>query len=222
MTNRLEFDSIEFAFGQKSLLTSVYMVCETGKLTGLLGRNGCGKSTLMKIVFGAIPSAQKSVRINGQALGLNYLAKNHISYLPQGSLIPDYLTLRGALGLFRIPEREVTELFPEVSEMMHLRPSLLSGGYRRIVEIMMILNSQAPFCLLDEPFTGLTPVYIEKIKDLISAIKSRKGIIISDHMYRHVTDLADRLYLLTNGQTYQVSDHKELVSRGYLSDLTSP
>jgi len=215
----LEFDSIEVSFGGRALLSSVHMACETGKVTGLLGRNGSGKSTLMKIVFGATPFEQKSVRVNGEFLGLNYLSRKVIAYLPQGGLVPSYLTLRKAFALFGVEESAITQHFPEAGDMMHLKPAELSGGYRRIFELILILRSRAMFCLLDEPFRGLTPVYIEKIKQLISAFKSEKGILITDHMHKHVLEVSDRMYVLANGQTYPVTDPEQLISLGYVTHL---
>jgi len=218
MKDRLEFDSIEVSFGGHKLLSSIYMVCTVGKITGLLGRNGCGKTTLMKIVFGAMPVDQKSVRVNGRSLGLNYLSERLISYLPQSDLIPPYFTVRKAFLLFGVDERDLLDLFPEVREMMDLKPSEVSGGYLRIFETFLVLKSKGSFCLLDEPFTGLTPLYMDKMKDLISATRSTKGIIVSDHMYKHVTEISDDLYLLANGQTYRVMNDEQLISLGYLGD----
>lgn len=217
--NRLEFDSIEVYREGRNLLGSVYMVCETGAVTALLGRNGCGKTTLLKIVFGATPWEQKSVRIDGRSMGIHYLASRAIAYLPQTNLIPSYLTMRRALSLFDIDAREITDLFPEAEDLLDHRSSELSGGYLRIFEILLILHSGAPFCLLDEPFTGLTPVYIERVKKILQKMKTQRGILITDHMHKHVMEIADRLYLLANGQTYHVTDKRQLISFGYVSHL---
>ncbi|MDQ2658469.1 MAG: ATP-binding cassette domain-containing protein [Bacteroidota bacterium] len=217
MSDRLEFDSIEVSFNGRTLLSNIYMLCETGKVTGLLGRNGCGKTTLMKIVFGALPFEQKSVRVNGHSLGINYLRQKLIGYLPQSNLIPSYLSIRRAFSLFEVSEAELTDVFPEVVGMLDLNPAAISGGYLRIFETFLILRAGTKFCLLDEPFTGLTPLYIEKMKDVISAAKGTKGIVVSDHLHRHVSDVSDSLYLLANGQTYRVVDPEQLVSLGYIS-----
>lgn len=195
------------------------MVSETGKVTGLLGRNGCGKSTLMKIVFGALHCEQKSVRVNDASLGLHYLSRKAIAYLPQEGLIPPYLTMRKAFSLFHVDERCLIDHFPEGSRMMDLKPTELSGGYLRIFETVLILHAHAIFCFLDEPFTGLSPVYIEKIKLLIVQRKDEKGIVISDHMHKHVSEISDALYVLANGQTYRIDEPERLVSLGYLSHL---
>jgi ABC-type multidrug transport system ATPase subunit len=217
--NRLEFDSIEVYRHGRNLLSSVYMSSETGTITALLGRNGCGKTTLLKIVFGATASAQKSVRINGRSLGMHYLQARAIAYLPQGDLIPYYLTIRSALRLFEIEVTKITNVFPEAEAFLDYRPSQLSGGYVRIFEILLVLHSGSPFCFLDEPFTGLTPAYIEKIKEILLTMKGERGILITDHMHKHVMEIADRLYLLANGQTYHITDHSQLVSRGYVNHL---
>lgn len=219
MSHRLEFDSIQISLGGHTVLSSVYMFSETGCITGLLGRNGCGKTTLMKIVFGAMQWEQKSVRINSVSMRTRYLSKRLIAFLPQDHLIPEYLTLEKAFALYNIPEEEVLEDFPEAEEMMDHRPAQLSGGYLRIFEILLTLKSNALFCLLDEPFSGLTPVYIEKVKILLQKAKARKGIIITDHLHRHVLELSDNLYLLANGQTYHVKDMEQLVSLGYVNAL---
>jgi ABC-type multidrug transport system ATPase subunit len=217
MMQKLEFDSINFGFGVHDLLSNIYMSCEAGSITGLLGRNGSGKTTLMKIVFGAIPYEGKSVRINDHFLGLDYLSENRIAYLPQKKLIPSYLSIGKALSLFKIDEEEITGIFPEAKTMIRQKPDELSGGYLRIFEILLILKSRPVFCLLDEPFSGLMPLHIDRIKAIMQAEKKHKGIIITDHLYRHVSDVADKLYLLANGQTYPIKDKDQLVSLGYLN-----
>jgi len=219
MIRKLEFDSIHLSFGDRSLLSNIYMLCETGRVTGLLGRNGSGKTTLMKIVFGAMAFEQKSVRINSNSLGMDYLGKNLIAYLPQRSLIPSYLSMGKAFSLLNVPQEEITVLFPEAGNMMDMRPRELSGGYLRIFEILLIVKSKAIFCLLDEPFSGLTPLYIDKIKEILQEAKNKKGIIVTDHMHRHVVEIADSLYVLANGQTYHVKDPDQLITLGYVNAL---
>lgn len=216
MNDRLEFDSVEISFGGRTVLSSIYMICEKGKITGLLGRNGCGKTTLMQIVFGAYPYPQKSIRINGTSLGMNYLSRKVIAYLPHSDFIPGYLTLRKALCLFDVAPDLILEDFPEFEGMMDMRPSQLSGGYLRIFEVLLVLRSRADFCLLDEPFTGLTPVFIDRVKQVFTRAKDSKGLVITDHLHRHVVEISGRLYLLANGQTYHVTNVDQLVSLGYV------
>jgi ABC-type multidrug transport system ATPase subunit len=216
----LEFDSLEKSFGLHRVLSSVYMKCEVGEVIGLLGRNGSGKSTLMQIVFGSLYADHKSVRVNGESISTgNYMAKQAISYLPQGNLIPLYLTIREAFALFRISTGEVTQQFPDVNKYLDYKPREISGGYLRIIETLLVLKSKANFCILDEPFSGLMPLHIEKLRTVIHQAKAHKGIIITDHLFRQVTSLSDRLYLLNHGKTYPIQNEEQLIDFGYTNAL---
>ena len=90
MAHRLEVDSILLEFGNKLVLQDVFFHCETGKVIGLLGRNGAGKSCLLNIIYGVLPLVNKSVRLDGKALSRNYRDPNDFRYLPQFSRITSY------------------------------------------------------------------------------------------------------------------------------------
>ena len=126
----LEFDSLQLSFSDKTILSSIYMKCEAGEIVGLLGRNGTGKSSLMKIVFGILSAEFKSVRINGATLFAN---NGVISYLPQHPLIPPYLSVREAFELFHISCDSVVGDHPYLKDFLDLKPGQLSGGYRRLM-----------------------------------------------------------------------------------------
>ena len=83
--------------------------------------------------------------------------------------------------------------------------SNLSGGQRRLAEIIIFLNTASKFIILDEPFTHLMPIQIEELKEIISLAKTNKSIIISDHQYRHLIDISDKVYLIKDAKTYQLS-----------------
>lgn len=214
----LEFDGIELSFGTHSVLSSVYMKCETGKIIGLMGRNGCGKSSLMKTVFGSWKNPNQSVRVNSFPLIGNYQQDKFISYLPQENFIPQKLTVAMALEYFEMNCESLVEHFPDFKVLLFIPARDLSGGHLRLLETFLILKSPHPFCLLDEPFSGLMPLHIEYMKRLISQAKSSKGIILSDHLYRHTMEMADEIYLLSNGKTYLIKDREELIFRGYLPE----
>jgi ABC-type multidrug transport system ATPase subunit len=219
MKNILEFDSIALSFDGRKILASVYMQCQQGEVVGLLGRNGSGKSSLMKAVFGILDVEHRSVRVNGISMHGDYCQKRIIAFLPQDKLIPSYVSLRTAFRLFEIDIDQIISVAPEIKDFFNFKSYELSGGSLRLIEALLILYSPAPFCILDEPFTGLMPVHIETLKNIITKSKNRKGIIVSDHMHRHVTELSDRLYLLTNGKTYEVKESERLVELGYLNSL---
>ena len=218
--NVLEFDSLYLEFGAKRVLSSIYMKCETGKITALLGRNGSGKSCLMKIVFGALDSEYKSVRVNGTSLQGNYFTKEIISYLPQGHLIPPFLRIQEAINLFRVDAGLIIQSFPEFVGLLKKRTNELSGGQLRFLEVLLILHSRHPFCILDEPFSGLMPLHIEKLQQILSIAKSNKGILITDHLHRHVRSISDDLYVLNQGKTYFIKEEQQLIDLGYLTTLS--
>jgi ABC-type multidrug transport system ATPase subunit len=217
MANTLEFDSLELWFEKRPILSGIYMKCAAGEVVGILGRNGSGKSSLMKIVFGSLKASHQSIRINGESLAYDFIEKRLIGYLPQENLIPSFLSIRKAMKLFGIDEGEIIKAFPETEAALELYPQQLSAGSLRIIEALLILKSKALFCILDEPFSGLMPVNIDKLKQIIAEEKKKKGIMITDHLYRHVLSLTDRLYLLANGRMYQVKDEGDLMARGYLN-----
>ena len=217
MKHVLEFDSLELWYQTRSILSSVYMKCEVGEIVGVLGRNGSGKSSLMKIVFGSLKGSHQSIRIDGKQLPANHLNRRLIGYLPQESLIPSFISIRKTFRLFGISEEEIIVEFPEIKDFLELKPTQLSGGYQRIIEAILILKSKGLFCILDEPFSGLMPVHVEKLKQIITLEKAKKGIIVTDHMYRHVLSITDRLYLLANGKTYLVKSEEDLIARGYVN-----
>jgi ABC-type lipopolysaccharide export system ATPase subunit len=214
----LEFDSLYLEFDLRNVLSSVYMKCQTGNVVGLLGRNGSGKSCLMKIVFGSMQAEHKSIRIDGRYYPGNTLKETRITYLPQENFIPSFLTLKQALDLYRISPQYLIHHFPEFEKFLHLKAAELSGGYRRLAEVLMILQTPSWFSILDEPFSGLMPVHIETLRGIINIEKQEKGIIITDHLHRHVRGMADQLFVLTNGQTYKITDPDQLILLGYLVD----
>ena len=95
----------------------------------------------------------------------------------------------------------------------------LSGGERRILESYLILRSPTQFVMLDEPFSQVAPLHVSTLKALIRLEKSSIGILLTDHMHRHVTDIADRLYVLADGQTHLIRGGEDLVRYGYLAHL---
>lgn len=219
MKHKLEFNSLYLEFGLHRVLSSVYMSCSTGQVVGLLGRNGSGKSCLMKVVLGMMSAESKSVRINSTPLPDGYLKLKTISYLPQSDLLPPFITFQKALELYEIDYRILNDDFPKLESLLRRKSSEVSGGQRRLFEVLLVLFSKHPFCILDEPFSGLMPIQVEKLKETIKRLKADKGIIVTDHLHRHIREIADELYVLSNGQTYKISDEEQLIRLGYLLEL---
>ena len=214
--NRLLVDSVHLEFDKLQVLQSAYITSETGRVTGVLGRNGCGKSSLFKCIMGGIKPQNIFVRFNEEReTDYGHIGKR-IKYLPQNVFIPTNMTLGDAFDLYGVDYEGLVGFDPKFHTYQRLRPCELSGGEVRIAEMYMVLNSDAEFCILDEPFSNVAPKYVEKMQELISKHKAHKGIIISDHMYESVMSVADDLFLLRDGYTFPIKCREDLIHHGYI------
>lgn len=219
MSSLLEIDSVIKSFDEKQVLTDIYLKCETGDILGMLGRNGSGKSTLLKILFGTLAADSKFIRIDGKVYNNPYKTKNVLCYLPQHEFIPKHLVIDKAVELYL--SKPSVDFFLNDSLLTQLRKSKvsnLSGGELRYLEIKLLLNTDSKFVLLDEPFNGVSPLLVEYIKSLIIDSSKTKGIILTDHDYRNVLDVANRYCLIFDGGIKLIVDKYELVKWGYVSD----
>lgn len=213
----LEVDSIELAFGNQKIIQNIYLKIPGNQVTAILGRNGGGKSCLLQIIFGTLIPTYKSVRWNGQYVESPYRKRGLVRYLPQHPLTPASMRVGEAFEWYGI--HTDTMGYKKMPLLKDQRMGQLSGGERRFMETLMILLSPVQFVLLDEPFSHLSPICVELLKIIIQEQKSQKGILITDHMYRDVLDIADQTYLLQNGATYLLSNPcQELIDRGYIPE----
>ena len=217
MSNLLEIDSVVKSYGLYDVLTDIYLKCQTGDIIGMLGRNGTGKSTLMKILFGTLQADRKFIRIDGKVYNQPYKIINEICYLPQDSFLPKYMSVEKAIELY-LGKQQVTN-FLEDSILQKLNTSKishLSGGELRYLEIKLLLHTDCKFILLDEPFNGVSPILVGEIKKLILKTSEFKGIILTDHDYRNVLDVANQFCLIYDGGIKKIDNKQELVRWGYI------
>ena len=214
----LEADSIIKGFGHNNLLTDIYLKCATGEVLGILGRNGTGKSTLLQIIFGSLETENKSIRIDGQFYVIPFIASDKIAYLPQGNFLPYNLTVYSIIRTFISNENRGKAIAENkrINPILSKKISALSGGERRYLEVLLILNLPTLFALLDEPFSQIEPLYRTNIKSLITFYRKEKGIIITDHDYVNLLDVSDKTLLLTGGALKTIEDRKQLIDYNYL------
>ncbi len=213
----LKVDSVQLAFGLRKILKDVYLECKQGEVVGLLGRNGSGKSSLLKIIFGTLTPGYKYVSIDDKFIRKGYI-NNKIVYLPQHNYLPRGITIK-KLASKMVSSQYWNEFADQIiyKNHLHKKPEELSGGELRQLEMLMILYSKADFILLDEPFTHVTPIQCEYFKTIIKTVGKTKGIIITDHQYQNVLDVSDRIILLTEGCTKPITNIDELAVYRYIS-----
>ncbi|RYD84091.1 MAG: ATP-binding cassette domain-containing protein, partial [Sphingobacteriales bacterium] len=165
----LKVDSVQLAFDERKILQDVHLTCKQGEVIGLLGRNGCGKSSLLKIIFGTLKASYKYVSIDDTFIHKGY-HNNRMAYLPQHSYLP------GNIKISKLARMLVDETFWDVftdlsiyKQHAHETPGQLSGGELRQLEMLMIIHSKADFILLDEPFTHISPIQADEFKPIIQA-----------------------------------------------------
>lgn len=195
----LEADSIWLQFDSRKILQSVYIRVEVGRVTGLLGRNGVGKSSLLRSVLGLMPTESQSVRVNRQYVEKPFKQPGLIRYLPQHPLAPASLAVRKAFDWYDVDWKSVCDEYPDAEKLQNQPFGTLSGGERRWLETLLVLKSDVAFVLLDEPFSHVMPLQVEHLRQTIEREKTRKGILLSDHLYRYVLGISDDVYFLTNG-----------------------
>ncbi|GGK17823.1 ABC transporter ATP-binding protein [Yeosuana aromativorans] len=213
----VEIDNVELYFKEKRILNGIYLKAESGKVTGILGSNGCGKSCLLKIIFGELKPKYKLIRVDKKPILKPLYQTKLVSYLPQHNFIPNALKIKTAFKLFNVDWIDFIEIFPSFKTFENLKSKKLSGGERRVIELYLILKSSCEIVLLDEPFSHIAPLYINQIKTLIETEKHKKAIVITDHLYRHIISVSDTIYLLKNGCSKLINNLKELEDYKYLS-----
>ena len=212
----LSVDGLSQAYGGSRILREVGFEARAGEVTVLLGRNGVGKSTLLRTVMGLHPALSGSIRVDRAELaGLppQRRAEAGIGYVPQGREIfprlsvEENLQIGFATGrLQRIPD-QVYELFPVLAQMKRRRGGDLSGGQQQQLAIARALCTQPKVLLLDEPTEGIQPSVIKDIGRVIRRLADGGGIaiVLVEQYYDFARELAD---------AYLVMDRGEIVARG--------
>ncbi|NQY30005.1 MAG: ATP-binding cassette domain-containing protein [Flavobacteriaceae bacterium] len=216
--NTLHVDSINKSYDNNKILSDIFLTCKKGEIVGLIGRNGSGKSTLLKIIFGIEKCEHKFIQIGDKVINNIASRRTLINYLPQENFLPNNIKIKSLINLFQ-PKENRHELVNNdyIKPLLHKKNQELSGGEKRIVEILLIIHSNAEFILLDEPFNGVSPIVRTYIINYIRKIKSSKGFIITDHDYENVINLADKIMFLKDGVLKEVINQKQLVDSGYLT-----
>lgn len=213
--NTLLADSIRLSFGEFNVLNGAWLRSETGKVTGVLGRNGSGKSCMFRAIMGELKTQDLFVRYNDNVVTRSDEMGRYVKYQAQKPFLPPKMPLKKVFEYFGADYERFTDDFPKFAQYPDTPVKELFGGEVRIAETWLCLCSDSPFCILDEPFSYLAPVAIEVIQKLIQRQKEKMGIIVSDHNYEALLEVADEVLLLSDGYVHLVRDRSDLVRYGY-------
>ncbi len=197
----------------RAVVKGITLSVKRGEIVALMGPNGAGKTTSFYMIMGLIEAERGRIVLDGQDitdLPMYQRARLGVGYLPQEESIFRGLTVEENIrAVVELTEKDRSKRDDNVNALLdelnigHIRKSpalALSGGERRRVEIARALASRPSFILLDEPFTGIDPIAINDISDLIRYLKKRGiGILITDHRVRETLDIVDRASIMFQG-----------------------
>jgi urea transport system ATP-binding protein len=208
----LSISELEAGYGESMILRNVTMKVKPGQVICLMGRNGVGKTTLMKTIMGLIKPKKGSLYYGEKEmtqLPPDKRAKAGIGYVPQGRDIFPQLTIEEnlLLGLeaSRIRKKQVPdniyEMFPVLQEMRRRKGGDLSGGQQQQLSIARALVSEPELLLLDEPMEGIQPSIVMEIEQVIESIKASKrmSVLLVEQSLTFATSIADYYYVLDKG-----------------------
>ena len=221
----LELRNIEKSFGEKKVLTGVSFKAEGGKAFGLLGRNGAGKTTSIRILMDVFPANSGEVLIDGQPIDYNKIG---IGYLPEErglypkKIIIDQLTYFAELkGMSRKAAVESIDYWLGrlgMAEYRNKRLDTLSKGNQQKIQLITALAHNPDIIILDEPFSGLDPVNAMLLKDVVKEqIKKGKIVLFSSHQMNYIEEFCDSIAILNSGKTALSGDLHD-IKRGYVRD----
>lgn len=224
----LKIDTLHQYYGGSHILRGLSFEARLGEVTCLLGRNGVGKTTLLRCLMGLVPVREGSVEWEGKpitALKPHQRVQAGIAYVPQGREIFPRLSVEENLlmGLSRFPGREarevpafIYELFPVLEQMKQRRGGDLSGGQQQQLAICRALASRPRLLILDEPTEGIQPSVIKEIGTVIQRLAQRgdMAILLVEQFYDFAEALADHYLVMARGQIVQRGRGENMQAEG--------
>lgn len=209
----LRVKDLHSAYGQSEIIHGVSFEANPGEIIAIMGRNGMGKTTLMKTLIGINPIKSGSIEVDGMdmtKIPTHLRVKNGIAYVPQGRQIFSSLTVEENIftGMEYTIEKknellnEVYNMFPVLLEMRKRKSGNLSGGQQQQLAIARALVSEPTVLILDEPTEGIQPSIIKDMARMLNEIKLMRNltIIVSEQVLSFTVDIADRMFVIESGR----------------------
>ena len=224
----LTVQNVDLFYGAAQAVRSVSLSASVGRVTCLLGRNGVGKTTLLKCLMGLLPAKEGVVNWEGKPITTfkpHQRVHAGIAYVPQGREIFGRLTVEENLlmGLSRFPGSEakevpgfIYELFPVLLQMKQRRGGDLSGGQQQQLAIGRALASRPRLLILDEPTEGIQPSVIKEIGAVIKKLAERgdMAILLVEQFYDFAAELADQYLVMSRGEIVQQGRGENMEAEG--------
>lgn len=224
MSTSIRTEGLTKTYRRRRVVNGISIEVNRGEVVGLLGKNGAGKTTTFYMVTGLVRPDRGTVWLgdkNISRLPMHRRARLGIGYLPQEASVFRKLTVEEnlllVLQMYRMKAKERRERIDSLLEEFNLahlrrqRAEVLSGGERRRVEIARALATQPNFILLDEPFTGVDPIEVDAIQDMVLDLKRRNiGVLITDHNVRETLATTDRSYIVKDGEVIASGTSQEV------------
>ncbi|MBT4353419.1 MAG: urea ABC transporter ATP-binding subunit UrtE [Rhodospirillaceae bacterium] len=207
----MQVQNYHVSYGQSQILHGLEFEVNPGEIVALVGRNGMGKTTLMKSLMGIVPAREGKMFLNNEDMaGLlsHERVSRGVAYVPQGRMIFATMTVEENIetGLAASSKKTISEeiydLFPVLKEMRTRRGGNLSGGQQQQLAIARALVSEPKVLLLDEPTEGIQPSIIKELAQVLKRIRDERGlsILVSEQVLSFVMDASDRIMVIENGR----------------------
>ena len=202
----LEIKQLEHRYGNKMTLAGLNLTLETGEIIGLLGPNGVGKTTLMKIICGLISNYEGSVLIDGNPIGIQ--SKSLVSYLPDQTYFRKSENIRSAIGMFRdfykdFDEKKALEMAIDLQLDAKQKIGSMSKGMQEKLQLIFVMSRKARLFVLDEPMGGIDPSTRDYIlTTILNQYTEDSSVLLSTHLVHDTEQIFDRVVFLKQGRVF--------------------
>lgn len=225
MKEQLEALGLEKSYHKRKVVDKISIYVKRGEIVGLLGSNGAGKTTTFSMIVGLIPQDKGEIILDGEnvtRIPMYMRARKGMCLLPQESSAFRKLSVEDNLysiiemsnGGYSIMRSRVNQILKELGlkNLLKSKAYTLSGGERRRLEIARALITDPDYILLDEPFTGIDPLAILDLQEIIQALKEKGlGLLITDHSVRETLKITDRAYIIEKGKILKEGTSQDIV-----------